>query len=103
MENITFDSAFHLYVTADKYNVEKLKTFCLKYMEQNITVENIFDITVLADDYDETELFAAAQKFFNRNMDNIFKTDMWKSFMINNSVIAQKLLVNMAPKVKVVD
>lgn len=101
-ENITYSSAFHLYITADKYDVQELKMFCLKHLLQSLSVENVCDIVVLADDYNEDELFCTAQDFFNQNLIEIFATDTWNSLLRSKPSLVQKLLTTMATKVKVI-
>lgn len=96
LEGITFDSAFQLYNTADKYNVQELKMFCTKCMMQNLTVQNICDVVVLADKYDEAVLYSTAQEFFNGKLKEILKTVEWESFLKINYRLANKLLIGMS-------
>lgn len=103
LENISFRSAFYLYKTADKYDIQELKEFCVEYMEHNLTVENIFDVVALAEEYDEKELGDAAQDFFSRNLGDILVTAGWKALFKNNFNLANKLLVKMASNFKVVE
>lgn len=103
MENVTFNSTFHLFTTADKYNVQELKTFCLQYMTMHVSVQNVCDVAVLADDHNEIVLFYAAQTFFNRNVAKIFETEPWMSLFRNKADLAQKLLTGMVSKVKIAD
>lgn len=103
LEHISFRSAFYLYKTADKYDIQELKEFCVEYMEHNLTVENIFDVVTLAEEYDEKELGDAAEDFFSRNLGDILVTAGWKTLFKNNFNLANKLLVKMASNFKVVE
>lgn len=96
LEGVTFESAFHLFTTADKYDVQKLKRFCVQYMMSSVTAENVCDIAVLADRHDEDELLASAQEFFNKNAAQTFKTEQWTLLMKENSFLAQKILIRMS-------
>lgn len=103
LENISVRSAVHVYKTADKYDVQALKKFCVEYMTQNLKIDNFCDIVVLAEEYDEALLFSAAQKFFNRNLRDILASDEWKTLFRKNFTLANNLLLEMATKVKIVD
>lgn len=102
LENISFRSALHLYKTADKYDVQELKQFCVEYMEYNLRAENVCDVIVLAEECEETGLLAAAQDFFNSNLGKILVTDEWKILFKNNFKLANKILFEMASNVTVV-
>lgn len=103
LKNISFRSAFCLYKTADKYDIQELKEFCVEYMEHNLTVENIFDVVALAAEFDEMELGDAAQDFFTRNLGDILVTTGWKTLFKNNFNLANKLLIKMTSNFKVVE
>lgn len=103
LENVSFRSALQLYKTADKYNVQELKRFCVEHMEHNLKVENICDVFALAEEYDESELYEAAQDFFNRNIVEIFETLQWKTLLKSNTNLANNILMEMASNVKVVE
>lgn len=100
LQNVSFRSAFHLYKTADKYDVQELKNFCVQYMKKNLKVENICDVISLADLNEETELLAAAYVYFNKNLNEIFVTAEWKAFLKNSLNLANKVLIQMASKAK---
>lgn len=102
-ENISFPSSLHLYKIADKYNVQELKYFCAEYMEQNLTEENVCDAVILADLYDETKLMSAAQAFFNKSLSKIAMTIEWENFMKNNYRLANKLIIQLSKKIKIID
>lgn len=95
IENITFDMAYHLYTTADKYDVQKLKKFCVQYMSRSVTAENVCDIAVLAEELGEMVLLDSAQQFFNENIADIFRTNKWKSLLREKVTLVEKLLLNM--------
>lgn len=103
IENISFPSSLHLYKISDKYNVQELKSFCVEYMEQNLTKENVCDAVILADLYDETNLMSAAQVFFNKNLSQIVLTAEWENLMKNNYRLANKLIIKLSTKIKIID
>ena len=92
LEDITYSSALNLYVTAEKYNVQELKTFCREYLIAFLTFDSWCDIYVMADLYEDKKLLSAAQEFFHKNLLKIFKTPEWEHFMKENHQMACKLL-----------
>lgn len=96
IEGVSFDIAFQLYNTSAKYNVQELKMFCAKCMIQNLTGQNIYDVVILANKYDEAMLKTEAQEFFNRNVDEILKSNEWGNFLKTNYSLANKLLIAMS-------
>lgn len=96
LEELSFRSALNLYYTANKYDVEDLKVFCVEYLMQCLTVENICDIAVFADHYDETQLYKEVQEFFSQNFLEIFLIPDWENFMKKNYRLANKLLTEMS-------
>lgn len=93
LENISFDCALPLYAISDKYNVQELKSFCIKYLMHNITTENVCEIVILADAYDEASLFSAVQRYFNENFKKIVTTSDWENLLKKNFRLANKLLI----------
>lgn len=96
-------SALHLYETSDKYNVQELKTFCQEFLMENLTVEHLCDAVIMADKYDDTKLLFATQCFFNKNLSTVFVTPEWNDLLNNNPRLANKLLIGMSSKVKIVE
>ena len=100
-ENVSPRSALHLYCTAHKYDVKELKSFCVAYLMRNLTVENICDVVTLAEQYDEEELHSAAQVFFSKNVGRVLSTVKWETLLQENYRLANKLLKEMATKIKI--
>lgn len=96
LEDMSSNSALHLYSTSDKYNVQELKTFCTKYLMQNLTVQNVCDVVTMADQYDDTSLLSSTQTFFNKNLKEILVTNEWVDLFKKNFRLANKLLVEMS-------
>lgn len=103
LENISFPSSLHLYKISDKYNVQELKSFCVEFMEQNLTEENVCDAVILAELYDETKLMSTAQAFFNKNVSKVVVTTAWEDLIKNKYRLANKLIIEMTSKIKLID
>lgn len=101
LENLAFRHAFPLYKTADKYDIQELKMFCIVHIKCNLKVENVCDVVVFAEEYCEKELHAVAQDFFNTNLRDILISAEWKTLMKGNFTLANKLLIDMSNNVKV--
>lgn len=97
---ISVHCSVHLYKIADKYSVQKLRTFCIEHMRRNLKLENFFDVIVFAEEYDNKKLQDAAQEFFNKNLRKIFETPEWKNLLENNFNLANKLLIAMSSVVE---
>lgn len=103
LEETSSYNALHLYKTADKYDIQELKTFCSEFLMNNLTVENLCEIVILADKYDDVKLLSAAQCFFNKNLSKVLVTSEWECLLKTNYRLANKLMINMSSKVKIVD
>lgn len=103
LENTSLHGVLNLYRTAEKYNVQALKMFCIEYIKLNLNTKYFCNVVVLAEDYDDANLLAAAQNFFNRNLSEIFATAEWKNLMKSNNNLANSLLMQMSKRVQVVE
>lgn len=54
-----------LFIAADEYNIEGLKTLCEDALIRDLRVENALDLLVFADQYNSGSIKEAAMKFFN--------------------------------------
>ncbi|KAJ8687313.1 hypothetical protein QAD02_023107 [Eretmocerus hayati] len=71
LENI----ASELYVVANRYDLEKLKTQCLKSMSTtNLTVENAPDILIFADKHNMKDLKMRTMHYINQHAAQVKKT-----------------------------
>ena len=100
MEELFFYNAFHLYQTSDKYDVQELKTFCVKSLADNLTKETFFDVLIIADMHGDATLLGILQDFFNENLNDICDSCAWESLMKSNYRLACRLLKSM-PKMKI--
>ena len=91
-----------LYKIADKYDVQPLKLMCVEFMTENLSVENFGETLILANKFHEEELLTHAQMFFNENFEKLFSSDSWESLFKDNFRLVNKLLKEMAPKVKLI-
>lgn len=96
LEDISYHSAFHLYITSSKYDVQKLKQFCVEYLIESLTIDNVCDIVKLADQYSDEKLMAAAQFFFNESWSKIFVTTEWESLLKDDYRLGNKLLMELS-------
>lgn len=93
----------HLYKISDKYDVLKLRLMCVDFMTKNLSVENFYEILILGDQFCESKLLTDVQCFFNKNFEDIVYSKNWESFLINHLRLANNLLKQMAPKIKIVE
>ena len=101
LEEVSFCTAFHLYSTSDKYDVQELKSFCVEFMERSLTEDNVCDAIILADMYNDTKLLSATQDFFNKNANRIVVTSKWKSLFKSNFNLVNNFIIEMTSKLKI--
>lgn len=104
LDQLSLYNALHLYKTSDKYDIEELKAFCSEFLMNNLTVENLCEIVTLADKYDDVKLLSAVvQSFFNKNLRKVLVTSEWECLLKTNYRLANKLMIDMSSKLKIVD
>ncbi|KAH8417521.1 hypothetical protein KR222_001331, partial [Zaprionus bogoriensis] len=59
---------------ADKYNLVRLKTMCVKSLEKNLSPDNAVRICKLADLHNIAELKTAAEKYIKSHCEAVIKT-----------------------------
>lgn len=96
LEDVSYHSAFQLYITSHKYDVQKLKEYCVEYLIESLTADNVCDIVKLADKYDDEKLLFGAQDFFNENWSKIFVTTEWVNLLKNDYRLGSKLLIELS-------
>ena len=91
--NISRKDVFQLYDMADKYNMEELKKDCVDFILENLNADIICEVMVLATRRSDRSMLAHATKFFVDNAKNIISTPNWQEFMIENPLVANKLII----------
>lgn len=74
MENVAID----LFIAADKYDIQDLKSMCEKHIANSLTVENAIQIFDLADKYNAEQLKNQAIYFVKSNSAKITETGIFK-------------------------
>ena len=70
-----------LFVAADKYDIEDLKTICLCFLLPFIRVDNVIYLMVWAHNYSVGKLKKAALKFVAANFVKVCLTEEWAPFV----------------------
>jgi speckle-type POZ protein len=86
------EMALDLLVAADKYNIQDLVDKCLVYLMSNINLENHGQILIIADKLNLKCLKEAAIDFIIDNRKEIFDSEGWKEFKINNMPLALEIV-----------
>ena len=73
--------ASELFIAADKYDIQDLKSKCEKYIANNITVENSIEVFELADKYNAEQLKNRTMHFMKSNIADMMKMDTFKEKM----------------------
>lgn len=92
LEELSCESALHLYETSEKYNVLELKIFCVELLLENMTVRTFCDTATLAEKYDDIKLVSGVQDYFNAYPTEVVGTTEWDQLTKNNSPLSNKLL-----------
>lgn len=102
-ETPTCYNTLQLYETSNKYNIQELKTFCSEFLIENLSVENICKVIILADRCDDAKLLSAAQSFFNKNLSKVLVTSEWECLLKTNYRLANKIMIEMSSKVRLIE
>ncbi|GFY61333.1 TD and POZ domain-containing protein 3 [Trichonephila inaurata madagascariensis] len=78
LEDLKWESAFKLYVAADKYQILPLKDSCSTFLVSNLTKHNVCKVLVLADMNQDKDLKKIAQDYILKHDQAIFASNEWK-------------------------
>lgn len=90
---ISADNVFNLFIAADKYDVQDLRTKCMEYMNRNLSVDTFCDAITMALWHSETELVKLATDFFIKNAEQIIVTAKWQTFVAENPTQSNELFI----------
>lgn len=95
VKNLNMEKVLDLYMLSDKYHFIELKNSCVKYMLENISLQNFCDIVATSLFHNEKEVNVACIKFFKENWNSleIIKTCKWQTFLSENPIACNELLI----------
>lgn len=67
IETLSDENMLELFITADRYQVNKLKDLCMNYIENTITVDNFCEVLALALQHNQKSLVTLSTQFFLQN------------------------------------
>ncbi|GBM11965.1 TD and POZ domain-containing protein 5 [Araneus ventricosus] len=88
VDDLTWKTAYHLYVAADKYAILSMKDICSSYMKDNLTLGNVCEVLLLSDLHSDGDLKSAVQEYILKHVKDIVNSDEWKLLMETNSKLA---------------
>ncbi|GFY43696.1 hypothetical protein TNIN_402661 [Trichonephila inaurata madagascariensis] len=88
---LQWESAYNLYVAADKYEILSLKSECSSFLKDNLAQDNCCDLLILADMHQDEDLKSAVQDYILNNK-HMFHTNEWKNFMKTNLQLSAELM-----------
>ncbi|XP_055952084.1 speckle-type POZ protein B-like [Argiope bruennichi] len=88
MDDVTWESASHLYVAADRYAILSLKNICSSYLKDNLSPSNACEVLLLADFHADDDLKSAVQDYILKHDKDIINSDEWKMLMETNGKLA---------------
>ena len=100
VDSLSQENVFGLFTAADKYDVQDLRTICMKFMKENLCVDTFCETITLALQHCETELISLATDFFVKNADKIIVTAKWLSFAAENPTQSNELVIKFVKMVK---
>ncbi|GIY97245.1 speckle-type POZ protein B [Caerostris extrusa] len=92
VEDLDWERAKCLYFTADKYEILSLKQTCADFLKDNVDISNCCDILLLADTHQDKDLKKKAQGFIVDQSQEVFVSDVWKSFMVDHVQLAAEVM-----------
>lgn len=93
LERLSENNTFELFTVADKYDVPDLRTLCMEFMKDNLSVDTFCDTIALALQHSEAELIELCTDFFARNLQKILVTVKWQSFITENPIQGNELMI----------
>lgn len=93
VEILTVENVFSLFTIADKYDVLDLRTKCMEFMKYNLSIDTFCDTIALALLHSEKELIKLSIDFFAKNLQKIIVTVKWQSFIVENPIQSNELLI----------
>lgn len=91
-ENVCWESAYQLYVAADKYQILSLKNKCSTFLLTNLTINNVCEVLVLADMHQDNDLKDSVQDYILQNDKAIFRSSEWKDMMDTHTKLAAETM-----------
>ena len=93
VEKLSKDNVFGLFSVADKYDVLDLRVMCLEFIKKNLSVDTFCDTIALGLLHSEAELIKLSTDFFKDNLQEIIVTVKWQSFIIENPIQGNELII----------
>ena len=92
-ENITLENVFSLFTSADKYDVQDLRSECLEFLKENLSVDSFCDTITLAIQHREKELIELTTDFFAKHFKEIIVTVKWQTFVVENPIQSNEIMI----------
>ncbi|GFU03189.1 protein roadkill [Nephila pilipes] len=87
------ESALKLYAAADKYEIVALKSKCRSFLKRTLCPNSLCDVLVLGDMHADDDLKAAAQKYALEHEEDVFHSDVWKTFTKTDPALAAETML----------
>lgn len=97
-DHLNWKNLADLYKLGDKYNVEDLKSLCVKHIKKNITVVNFYEFFLLSQQCNDSELKDITVEFFLEFSKDIVGSDNWITFLSENLAECNVLITALANK-----
>ncbi|GBM11968.1 TD and POZ domain-containing protein 5 [Araneus ventricosus] len=92
VKDLTWESASHLYVAADKYDIQSLRNICSSYLKDNLSPSNVCEVLLLSDSHVDGDLKSVAQDYLLKHIKDIVKSNEWKGLRETNAKLAAETL-----------
>ncbi|GFQ91700.1 hypothetical protein TNCT_134691 [Trichonephila clavata] len=92
LEDLKWETASEMYVTADKYQIISLKRKCSTFLTVNLTVNNVSEVLILAIKHQDEDLKNAVQDYILRNDKAVFCSSEWKHLMDTHTKLAAETM-----------
>ncbi|GIY23031.1 uncharacterized protein CDAR_299441 [Caerostris darwini] len=92
LEELEWERVSKLLHAVYKYPIVYLIKHCNSFLSTHLSATNVCDVLVLAETYKNTELKMIAQEFISSHASEIFSSDTWTKFMIQNPKLAAEIL-----------
>ncbi|XP_054719691.1 TD and POZ domain-containing protein 3-like [Uloborus diversus] len=91
VRELSAEEALDLFVAADRYDLQELKSFCREVVLDGFSTNNVCDIAAVADLHNDETLIKKLKCFLFENGSEVIKTEKWKEVTAKNPSLGAKM------------
>ncbi|XP_054722585.1 speckle-type POZ protein-like B [Uloborus diversus] len=92
LDKLEIEEAFDLYTAADKYDLQKLKSWCKKCILNDMSADDVCEVAVFATLHSDEDLLMASCCTLKSNLHRVLNTEKWSNFAKQNRDLYSELI-----------